>query len=112
MHRVERLSTVEVMANRHPVGRSGPAPSWRVWFVALVVAAVGATAVSVAWHAEHDTDPTCVVCKLRHQPLAALSGNLQDSLVKAPELATRVTVITWIPSHTDAQVPTRGPPLS
>ena len=104
MHPIERLGTVELMVNLHPVGR--------VWFVALAVAVVGASAVAVAWHAEHDADPNCVVCKLRHQPLAALSGNLQVSLVDASELVMRATVITWIPSQTDAQVPTRGPPLS
>ncbi|MDP7337851.1 MAG: hypothetical protein QGI10_14570 [Vicinamibacterales bacterium] len=101
-----------MMVNRHPVGRSGPTPIWRVWLVALAVAVVGAAAVSVAGHAEHDADPNCVVCKLRHQPLAALSGNLQVSLVDASELVMCATVITWIPSQTDAQVPTRGPPLS
>ncbi len=82
---------------------------WRVWFV---IAIVGATAMTAAWHAEHDADPSCVVCKLRHQPLTELSGDLQVRPVDAPEPATRPSVTAWVPADPDEQVPTRAPPLS
>ena len=95
-----------------PTGSRGRVATWRVWFVGFVIAVVGPTAVSAAWHAEHDTDPTCVVCKLRHQPLAEPAGDLQGGPVDAPEPATRASVTTWIPADPDAQVPTRAPPLS
>lgn len=86
---------------------------WRVWFVGFViVAVVGATALSAAWHAEHDADPSCVVCKLRYQPLAEASGDLQVRPVDAPEPATPLSVTMWVPADPDAQVPTRAPPLS
>ena len=82
---------------------------WRVWFV---IAIVGATPLAAAWHAEHDADPSCVVCKLRHQPLAEVSGDLQVGPVEAPGPATRASVTAWVPADQDAHVPTRAPPLS
>ena len=97
------------MVNRGCVARSAPVPLWRVWFV---IAVVGATAVTAAWHAEHDTDPSCVVCKLRHEPLAAVSGDLRVRPVDAPEPATRASVTAWVPANPDEHVPTRAPPLS
>ncbi len=83
---------------------------WRVWFVAFVIAVVSATVVSAAWHAEHDADPSCAVCKLRHQPLVEVSGDLRVGPGAAPEPATRASVTVWIPADPDAQVPTRAPP--
>ena len=77
LRRVGNLARFDLMVNRGRVGSSGPVPMWRVWFVGFVIAVVGATAVSAAWHAEHNTDPSCVVCKLRHQPLAEVSGDLK-----------------------------------
>ncbi len=85
---------------------------WRVCVVGFVIAVVSATAVAAAWHAKHDADPNCVGCKLRHQPLAELSGNLQVGPVDAPEPATHASVTTWIPADPDAHVPTCAPPLS
>ena len=100
------------MVNRGHIGRSRPGTAWHLWFVGLVIAVVGATAVSDAWHLEHDADPSCVVCKLVHQPLAELSGNVQVGPSAAPELATRASTTRWIPADPDAQVPARAPPLS
>ena len=81
---------------------------WRVWFV---IAIVGANTMAVAWHAEHDADPSCVVCKLRHQPLE-VAGDLQVRPVDAPEPATPLSVTTWVPADPDEQVSNRAPPLS
>ena len=83
-----------------------------VWFVWLVIAVVGATAVSAAWHTEHDADPNCVVCKLKHEPAAELAGDLQVGPADAPEPATRVSDTVWIPVDAYAHVPARAPPLS
>ena len=96
------------MLNRSRVARSGPVPMWRVWFV---IAIVGATAMAAAWHAEHDADPSCVVCKLRHQPLE-VAEDLQVRPVDAPEPAPPLSFTTWVPADPDEQVPTRAPPLS
>jgi len=85
---------------------------WRVCVVGFVIAVVGTTVVSAAWHAEHDADPNCVVCKLRHEPLAELAGALRVGPDDAPEPATCPSLTTWIPADPDAQVPTRAPPLS
>ena len=85
---------------------------WRLWLVGFLIAVVGATAVSAAWHAEHDANPNCVVCKLRHEPLAELAGDLQVGPGAAPERATPLSVTPWIPADPDAHVPTRAPPLS
>ena len=85
---------------------------WRVLFVGFVMSVVGATALSGAWHVEHDADPSCVVCKLRHQPLAEVSGDLQVGPVEAPGPATRASVTAWVQADQDAHVPTRAPPLS
>lgn len=85
---------------------------WRALFVGFVISVVGATALSGAWHVEHDADPSCVVCKLRHQPLAEVSGDLQVGPVEAPGPATRASVTAWVPADQDAHVPTRAPPLS
>ena len=112
LRRVGNLARFDLMVNRGRVGRSGPVPMWRVWFVGFVISVVGATAVSAAWHAEHDTDPSCVVCKVRHQPLAKMSGDLQVGSVDAAEPATSAPVTAWIPTDPDAHVPTRAPPLS
>ena len=73
---------------------------------------VGATALSGAWHVEHDADPSCVVFKLRHQPLAEVSGDLQVGPVEAPGPATRASVTAWVPADQVALAPTRAPPLS
>ena len=100
------------MMTRGRIGRSEPIPIWRVCVVGCVIAVVAATAVSAAWHTEHDADPNCVVCKLRHEPLAELAGDLQVGPVDTPEPAMRPSLITWIPADPDAQVPTRAPPLS
>ena len=83
---------------------------WRVWFIGFVIAMVGTTVVSAAWHAEHDSDPSCIVCKVRHEPLAELSGDLQVGAVEAPEAATRAVAATLMPADPDAQVLTRAPP--
>ena len=85
---------------------------WRVWLIGLVVGVIGVTAMSAAWHAEHDTDPDCVVCKIRREPLTELSGDLQVGPVDAPEPAAHVAAAMWMPADPDAQVPTRAPPLS
>ncbi len=85
---------------------------WRVYVVGFVIAVMGTTVVSAAWHAEHDSDPNCVVCKLRREPLAELAGDLQLGSGDAPQPATRLSVTTWIPADPDAQVPTRAPPRS
>ena len=100
------------MDNRGRIGRSGPTPMRRVWFVGLVVGVVCVTALSAGWHAEHDTDPSCVVCKVRHETPSELSGDLQVGPVYAPELATRASATTRIQADPDVQVPTRAPPLT
>ena len=103
------LARFDVMVNRSRVARVEPVPMWRVWFV---IAIVGATGTAAAWHVEHDADPSCVVCKLRHQSLADPAEDLQVSPLQAPEPATRLSVTTWVPADSDAQVPTRAPPRS
>ena len=103
------------MASRRDRGYTRPrgrVAIWRVWFIGLVIGVGGAIAVSAAWHAEHDTDPSCTVCNVRHEPLAELSGDLQVGPVDAPGSATQPSATTWIPADPDAQVPTRAPPLS
>ena len=87
-------------------------PILRACVVGCVIAVLATTAVSAAWHAEHDADSSCVVCKLRHEPLAELAGDLQVGPVDAAEPATRASVNAWIPTDPDAEVSTRAPPLS
>ena len=77
-----------------------------------VVAVVGATAVSAAWHAEHDADQNCVVCKLRHQPVTDLSGAIHVGPIATPARLIGPSGDQWSPADTDAQVPARAPPLS
>ena len=112
LRQVVNLARFDLMITWGRIGRSGPIPIWRVCVVGCIIAVVAATAVSAAWHTEHDADPNCVVCKLRHEPLAELAGDLQVGPVDAPEPAMRPSLITWIPADPDAQVPTRAPPLS
>ena len=99
------------MVNRSCGAGSVTSPMLRVWLVGFVIAVVGLTAMAAAWHAEHDADPSCVVCKLRHQPLE-VAGDLQVRQVDAPEPTTPLSVTTWVPADPDAQVSTRAPPLS
>jgi len=106
----EDLASFDLMFHRGR--RSGLTPGWRVCVVGFVIVVVGTTAVVAAWHAEHDSDPSCVVCKLRHEPLAELSGDLQVGPVEGLEPATHASATTWMPADPDAQVPTRAPPLS
>ena len=80
---------------------------WRVWFV---IAIVGTTAPAAAWHADHDADPSCVVCKLRHQPLE-VAGDPQVRPVDAPEPATPLSVTMSVPADPDEQISARAPPL-
>ena len=87
-------------------------PVWRVYVIGFVIAVLGTTVVPAAWHAEHDADPNCVVCKLSHEPLADLAGELQVGPGDAPDPVTHASVTTWIPANPDAQVPTRAPPRS
>ena len=108
LRRFENLARFDVMINR---GRSGPIPMWRVYVAGFVIAVVGTTVVSAAWHAEHDAGPNCVVCKLRHEPLADLAGELQVGPGDAPEPTTRQFLTAWVPADPDARVPTRAPPL-
>ena len=112
LRRVGNLAKFGVMVKRDCVGRSGPVPMWRVWLVGLVVAVVAATAVAAAWHEEHGADPSCIVCKLTHQPLAEVSGDLQLGPGDAPEPVTGPSVSPWIAEVLDAHVPARAPPLS
>ncbi len=112
MRRVGNLVTFDVMVKRGRIGRAGAIPMWRVCVAGFVIAVVSATAVAAAWHAEHDADPNCVVCKLRHEKLAELAGDLQVGPIDAPEPATRAAVAAWVPADPDEQVPTRAPPLS
>ena len=112
LRQVGSFARFYMMINRGRIGRSGPTPVWRVYVVGFVMAVVGTTAVAAAWHAEHDADPNCVVCKLRHEPLAELAGALQVGPGDASEPAARPSVTTWIPADPDAQVPTRAPPHS
>ena len=101
------------MVDRAHVGHTrqpAHARVWRVWFVGFVIAVVSATAVSAASHAEHDSDQNCIVCKLRNQPLAELTGDLQVAPAGTPEPATRASATPWIPPDADAQVPARAPP--
>ena len=115
--RKERVAEIldlalDLMVNRGRVAGSVPSPTWRVWLVGFVIAVVGVTAVSAAWHAEHDAGPSCVVCKLRHQPLAEVSGDLQVRPVDEPEPATPLSVTALVSANPDEQVPIRAPPLS
>ena len=108
----EILLSFELMVSRGHIEHSGTVPIWRVWFVGFVISVVGATAMSAAWHAVHDTDPSCVVCNLRHQPLAEVSRDLHVRPVEAPEPAPRPSVSAWVLADPGAQVSTRAPPLS
>ena len=81
LRRFENLARFDVMINR---GRSGPIPMWRVYVAGFVIAVVGTTVVSAAWHAEHDAGPNCVVCKLRHEPLADLAEISRSVLAMRP----------------------------
>ena len=112
LRRVGNLARFDLVGSRTLIRRSGPIPIRLVCVIALVVGSAGAATVSTARHAEHDTDPSCVVCKVRHEPLAELAGDLQVGPVGAPEPATSMTSATWIPADPDAQVPTRAPPHS
>ena len=85
---------------------------WRVWLVGFVIAAVSVTAVSTAWHAAHDVDSDCVVCKFENEPLAELAGNPQVSPGDTPEPASHLSVTALVLAHLDEQVPARAPPLS
>ncbi len=108
----ETLLDFDVMINWGRIGRSGPIPMWRVYVVGFVIAVVGTIAVSAAWHAQHDSDPNCVVCKLGHEPLAEPAGDLQVGPRDAPEPATCPSLTTWVPTEPGTQVSTRAPPRS
>jgi len=84
---------------------------WRASFVALLVAVLSVTAVSAAWHAGHEAEPDCAVCKLRHQPLADLAGDIQVARLDAPERVV-VAGLDELPADTPSAVPARGPPRS
>ncbi len=75
------------------------------------MAVVSVTAVSATWHAGHEVDPDCAVCKLRHQPLADLADTVRVEQQFVPERIAAASDI-WIPADTSSAVPARGPPLS
>jgi len=112
LRQVVNLARFDLMITWGRIGRSEPIPIWRVCVVGCIIAVVAATAVSAAWHTEHDADPNCVVCKLRHEPLADLAGDLQVGPFDALEPVTPLCVTTLVLAHLDAQVPARAPPLS
>ncbi len=85
---------------------------FRLWIGALAVTLIAVTAVPTAVHAEHGADQDCAVCKLRNQPLAALSGELQVHPTEPPEALAQAPRVTSILSYHGAQIPARAPPLS
>ena len=80
----------------------------RIWIGTLAVALLAVTAAPTVFHAEQD----CAVCKLRHQPLAELSGELQVRPTEAPEAPTQAPRVTSVHSYHGARIPARAPPLS
>lgn len=93
---------------RRSLRRAG---TWRVWTIALLVAAASVTAVSAVWHVGHETDPDCAVCKLRHQPLADLASDLHTVRPEARESLSEA--LPQPPSaRTVLQAPARAPPLA
>lgn len=63
----------DFMINRGCVAGSATSPTWRVWLVGFVIAVVGLTAWSNAWHAEHAAESNCVVCEFENDPCSFFS---------------------------------------
>ncbi len=79
---------------------------------ALAVALIAVTAAPTVFHAEHGADQDCTVCKLRNQPLADLSSELQVRPTEAAETLAQTPRITLVLSYHGARMPARAPPLS
>jgi len=85
---------------------------FRLWIGALAVALIAVTAVPTAVHAEHGADQECAVCKLRNEPLSALSGEFKVHPTETPEALAQAPRVTSVLSYHDAQIAARAPPLS
>ena len=97
--------------DRRPTSSRHRALVWRAWLATALVVVVGTTAVSALWHAGHETDQDCAVCKLRHQPLADLAGDMRVTRTDTPDPSTEAFLI-WIPADTTSPIPARAPPLT
>ena len=100
------------MVNRSRVAGSVASSTWRVWLIGFVIATVGVTAVSAAWHAGHDADSDCVLCKFENEPLADRTGDHQVGRCYTPEPATPLCSSTLVLTDLEEQAPARAPPLS
>ena len=85
---------------------------FRTWICVAAVALIAVTAAPTVFHAEHGADQDCTVCKLRNQPLADLSGELQVRPTEAAATLTQTPRITSILPYQGARMPARAPPLS
>jgi hypothetical protein len=84
--------------------------SWRGWVAAIIFAAFSVTPVSAVWHAGHEADADCAICKLPQQPLADLHAAPQVQRHESGERLSEVlTAPPAIPST--SSTPARAPPL-
>ena len=83
----------------------------QAWFTALLIAVISTTAVATVWHSGHEPGQGCVVCKLRHQPLADLTDRAEPLILEVSE-PLRESVTAWVPIATRSPAPARAPPPS
>ena len=91
-------------------GLARRSPGWRAWVAVLAIALAGAASVATLWHVDHAGDQECAVCQLRHQPAAALSGNLEVGPADVAELFEPLPRDGWIASDRFFRLPARAPP--
>ncbi len=85
-------------------------PGWRVWIAALAIALVGVASAATAWHADHAGDQDCAVCKVRHQPAAEPTGDLESGPVDVAERLEPLPRGGWTASARPSRLPARAPP--
>ena len=91
-------------------GLARRSPGWRVRIAVLVVALVGAASAATAWHGDHAGDRDCVVCQLRQQPVAELSGALAIGPAEVAERLEPLPRDGWTASEHSSRLPARAPP--
>jgi len=91
-------------------GLARRSPGWRVWIAALAMALVGAASAANAWHGDHAGDQDCVVCQLRHQPVAELSGQVEIGPADVAEQLELLPRREWTASDRFSRLPARAPP--
>ena len=95
----------------------GPAASpvrarlWRDWVIIVLLAGISTASISFVWHAGHDADRECAVCKLRTQPFAEPTTHDLVARADCPE-AVNGPLAACSPTRPVSTVPPRAPPLT